>query len=738
MYDTSCPFAGRRIHVMLLSLSHNWQADGSFADSASVAQPGAIARVDESSRHEKQRLEDALEFAETIIAAIPDILFEMDRNGRYLQIWTKHPELLAATKQQLLGKTVNDVLPPEDAAAALRAIREADEKGASDCHVIRIVQQNGESRWFEHHVAKKAGSETSSQTFLVLSRDVTERKLGEHILDEARTRLLTVLQTIPDMVWLKDIEGAYLLCNHAYERLIGKSESEIVGKTDLDLFDADVARLFRERELEAIRAGGVVINEKWVTHHDSGQRILLETRKVPIVGAEGKTTGVLGVARDITELNASREKIHRMAFYDSLTDLPNRELFFGRLRQAMADAESHRQVVGVMMMDIDHFKAVNDTMGHPVGDELLCQAARRFQASVRSADTVARLSGDEFAILLPDIRHADDLRDIATKMLKTFDEPFLLDGREVFVSCSIGIALHPEHSTDANDLVKYADSAMYLAKRLGRGGFQFYSRQLTADAQHRLMLESELRRAIERCELEVYYQPKVLVENGRIVGSEALLRWHHGKMGMVPPAEFIPIAEDTGLIADLGRWVFREACRTAAELNADTPASHKMAINVSSRQFQRSDLLEMVTQILDETACRPEWIEIEITESLLLDQQYETLATLCALRTMGISIAIDDFGTGYSALNYLARFPIDTLKIDRSFISSGDKRSAELVKAILSIARCLGQNVVAEGVETVEQAAFLRANGCDAAQGFLYSKPVPKAEFVKLPQFLKV
>ncbi|MBB4570762.1 putative bifunctional diguanylate cyclase/phosphodiesterase [Rhizobium leucaenae] len=718
-------------------LSHkvDWQTNTALEVSDPIASPGAISGTTEPGRHRK--LAEAHEFAETIIAAIPDILFEMDRNGRYLQIWTKHPELLAATKQQLLGKTVNDVLPPEDAAAALRAVREADEKGVSDCHVIRIVQQDGEPRWFEHHVAKKAGSETSSQTFLVLSRDVTERKLAEHILDEARTRLLTVLQTIPDMVWMKDMDGAYLLCNHAFEHLVGKSESEIIGKTDLDLFDTDVARVLREREL-AIDAGGAVINERWVIHQGSGQRILLEIRKVPIIGAEGKTTGVLGVARDITELNASREKIHRMAFYDSLTDLPNRELFYERLRQAMADAHSHRQLVGVMMMDIDHFKAVNDTMGHPVGDELLCQAARRFQASVRTADTVARLSGDEFAILLPSIRHANDLADIAAEMLKTFDEPFLLDGKEVFVSCSIGIAFHPDHSADANDLVKYADSAMYLAKRLGRGGFQFYSRQLTEDAQHRLMLESELRRAIERGELEVYYQPKVLVENGMMVGSEALLRWHHGKMGMVPPAQFIPIAEDTGLIADLGRWVFREACRTAAQLNADGSVPHKVAINFSSRQFQRSDLVQMVTEILDETACHAEWIEIEITESLLLDQQYETLATLCALRTKGISIAIDDFGTGYSALNYLARFPIDTLKIDRSFISSDDKRSAELVKAILSIARCLGQSVVAEGVETVEQAAFLRASGCDAAQGFLYSKPLPKAEFVKLPQFLSI
>ncbi|WFU11931.1 EAL domain-containing protein (plasmid) [Rhizobium sp. CB3090] len=712
----------------------SWQSHDSVEVRDSVALPNELSGVAEFGS--LRALVEAHEFADAIIATIPDILFEVDRSGRYLRIWAKYPELLAATKQQLLGKTVNDVLPPEDAAAALRAIRNADERGVSERHIIRIIQQNGEPRWFEHHVAKKAGSETSSQTFLVLSRDVTDQKLGEHTLDEARTRLLTVLQTIPDMVWLKDMDGAYLLCNHAFECLVGRSESEIIGKTDLDLFDVNVASFFRKRDLAAISAGSAVVNEEWVTHHDSGQRILLETRKVPIIAADGQATGILGVARDITELNTSREKIRRMAFYDPLTDLPNRELFYDRLRQTIADAAFQGQLIGVMMMDIDHFKAVNDTMGHPVGDELLCQVAGRFQACVRTEDTVARLSGDEFAILLSDIRHANELADTATKMLKTFDEPFLLDGREVFVSCSIGIALHPDHSTDTNDLVKYADSAMYLAKRIGRGGFQFYSRQLTEDAQHRLMLESELRRAIERDELEVHYQPKVLVENGMMVGAEALLRWHHQELGMVPPAQFIPIAEDTGLIVDLGRWVFREACRTAAELNADSPASRRMAINVSSRQFQRSDLLEMVTEILDETGCRPEWVEIEITESLLLDQQYETLAALGSLRAMGISIAIDDFGTGYSALNYLARFPIDTLKIDRSFISSGDKRSAELVKAILSIARCLGQSVVAEGVETPEQAAFLRVNGCEAAQGFLYSKPLSKTELMKLPNFL--
>ncbi|MGO7133534.1 putative bifunctional diguanylate cyclase/phosphodiesterase [Rhizobium leguminosarum] len=714
-----------------------WQIEGALTTGRSTERTSRIANVDER-RLADQRLTEALEFTEGIIAVIPDILLEMDRNGRYLKVWTKHPETLAATEQHLLGKTVNEVLPPEEAAVALRAIREADERGVSEGHTIRIVQQNGETRWFEHYIAKRPSSKPSAKTFLVVSRDITERKQAEHVLGEARTRLLTVLQTIPDMVWLKDVDGVYLLCNHAFELLIGKAESEIVGKTDFDLFGADLARFFREKDLAAISAGGVLVNEEWVTRSDNGEHILLETRKVPIIGAEGKTAATLGVSRDITELNASREKIHRMAFFDSLTNLPNRALFYERLGQLIADTASHDQLIGVMMIDLDHFKTINDTMGHPIGDELLCQVATRLNTVVGGGDTVARLGGDEFAILLASIRHREDLARIADMLLETFNEPFLLDGKEFFVSCSIGAALHPDDSTNADDLVKFADSAMYSAKRTGRGSFQFYSKELMAGAKNRLILETELRRAIERDELEVHYQPKVLLGTGMMTGSEALLRWYHTELGTVSPAQFIPIAEDTGLIVDLGRWVLREACRTAAEFNADGEPPHKVAINLSSKQFQRPDLAETIAKILDETACRPAWIEIEITESLLLDEKDETRAILSALRTMGISIAIDDFGTGYSALSYLARFPIDTLKIDRSFINSADARSAELVKAILSIARCLGQSVVAEGVETIEQAAFLVANGCDSAQGFLYSKPLPKSEIKKLPRCLKV
>ncbi|WP_141502265.1 bifunctional diguanylate cyclase/phosphodiesterase [Rhizobium sp. J15] len=693
---------------------------------------GAVVDITERKQAERE-LKKALEFAEGILTAIPDVLFEADEEGRYLQVWTRNPELLAQQKEMLLGKTVNDVLAADQAAIAMEALRTAGRDGVAYGRCIRIALPNGETRWFELSVARRPSADPAATTLLAFSRDITERKQAEDAINSVRTQLLSVLQTMPDMIWVKDMNGVYLLCNHTFERLTGLTEAEVVGKTDFELFDIERARFFQESDKAAIKAGECILSdEEWVVSQESGQSILLETRKVPVTDAAGEIVGVLGVARDVTELNASRQKIHQMAFYDPLTALPNRSLFNDRLRQMITSAGSRGQRAGVMLIDIDHFKVVNDTMGHPVGDELLCQAAARLNASVRDYDTVARLGGDEFAILLPDLRQGDDLGRIASSILEKFKGGFLLDGKEVFISCSVGIALYPGDSADANDLVKYADSAMYLAKRSGRNNFRFYSKDLTASAEERMRLESELRRAIEREELQLHYQPKVLLDSGAMVGSEALLRWRHAEMGMIPPDRFIPVAEDTGLIVELGRWVLREACQTAVELNAGSQAPHKVAVNLSVKQFQSIGLVKSIAEILDATGCRAEWIEIEITESLLLDQKDETLQTLSELRGMGFSIAIDDFGTGYSALNYLARFPIDTLKIDRSFINSADRRNEELVKAILSIARCLGQNVVAEGVETAEQAAFLAANGCGSAQGFLYSRAVPKAEIIAL------
>ena len=438
-------------------------------------------------------------------------------------------------------------------------------------------------------------------------------------------------------------------------------------------------------------------------------------------------------------MNEMERQLRQMIHFDPLTALPNRVLFNQRLAQATS-GPTHCAHAGVMMIDMDRFKGINDTMGHAVGDDLLREAAARLASGVRPNDTVARFGGDEFAILLPDAPDRSVLEEVASAILARFDERFVLNGKEVFISCSIGIAMYPLDSLIPGDLLRYADSAMYQAKRDGGRTFRFYSEALTRNATARLALESALRSAIEREELELHYQPKVSFETSEVIGSEALLRWQKPSIGWIPPSRFIPVAEETGLISSLGKWVLREACRAAAEWNAAGAPLHVVSVNLSAKQFRSNDLVSMVRRILEETGCRPECLELEITESLLLEESDAVLAALSAFRSLGVSIAIDDFGTGYSSLSYLARFPIDTLKIDKSFVHgiTTDERRTELVKAIISIGHCLGLRIVAEGVETIDQAKFLAANGCEIAQGFLYGKPLPKSEMASLPRRLAV
>lgn len=811
---------------------------------------------------ERKRMEEELrrreQYQRTLLDSFPFLVWLKDAESRLLAANVEFARAVGATSTlELEGKSDFELFPGDLAEQYVADDREVMESGIPKHLEESFVDASGNRLWIE---TWKSPLTMDGQTLGTVGffRDITKRKEMELRLEETRWLLHSVLQGIPDPVWMKDANGVFLVCNPGVGRLFNTTVDHIIGKTDHDFFDRELADFYQQKDRTAMEAGQVRINEEWWTFGDNGERVLMETRKVPVKSFDGKLLGVLGVARDITErkrieetlalrerefrtlventpdtvarfgpdlrrkfanpalaeflgkdveellgkkatefpggpsgnlaesklmdvfstgqalefeyiwhdkngnetcslvrmtpefggnsevesvlavgrditeINAFRYKIHKMAFYDPLTGLPNRALFNDRLHQMITDASRHDRSAGLMMIDMDRFKAVNDTMGHATGDELLREAARRISDCVRGYDTVARLGGDEFAILL---RAEADLGRIASKILQQFDEPFLLDGKDVFVSCSIGIARYPEDSSNGQDLLKFADSAMYFAKRSGRNNFRFYAKDLTATAQARLMLESDLRHAIQRGELQLHYQPKVSLQDGVVTGSEALLRWRHPQRGMVSPAEFIQIAEDTGLIVDIGTWVLREACRVAAKWNSPGKPLHKIAINLSPRQFQGPNLLTIVRDALESTGCTPQWIELEITESLLLDEDGWVLGALHAFRNLGISIAIDDFGTGYSALSYLARFPIDTLKIDRTFISAvtTDHYRAELVRAILSIARCLGQQVVAEGVETVDQAAFLTAHGCLIAQGFLFSKALPENEFALLP-----
>lgn len=835
-------------------------------------------------KHAEAKLREREAFLEKLLDTIPIPVFSKDRQGRYLQLNKAFQDFLGIPKEQFVGKSVFEVNPGEMAKMYFAKDEELFANEGIQRYEFKARNAQKEDREVEYTKAVFHDAEGRQAGLIGAIMDITERKraetelrtqyekilqLNERLedkareLSEARVHLMNVLHTIPDMVWLKSTSGVFMICNHGVERFLGKSKGEILGTTDYDFFDVESADFFREREQSAIDAKRLCVNDEWVVSPATGERILLETRRVPVLDAQGVVTGVLGVGRDITErrrfdetlarrerefrtlvehspdtvarydrnlrrlyvnptfagladggvqaligktpteypggpntvlyereltevflsatdrqfelrwqpadsgqlcqlirmtpelspdgtvetvlaigrditeLHVSREKIHRMAYFDALTGLPNRTSFNETLRR-LTRANAEDRLTAVMMIDMDRFKSVNDTMGHAVGDELLREAAARLLASVRPGDTVARFGGDEFAVLLPDVRNRRTVEQISATLIKRLGERFVLDGKEVFISCSVGIALYPIDSSDVDDLLKYADSAMYLAKRSGRRGFRFYTNDLTIEAAANLQLESQLRRAIDRGELELHYQPQVAFRDTEVLGSEALLRWNRPGTGFIPPDQFIPIAEETGLIVDIGRWVLREACRAAAQWNGDGRALHTVAVNLSARQFQSRGLVPTVEKILADTGCRPEWLEFEITESLLLDEDDSVAYALSAFKQMGLSIAIDDFGTGYSALSYLTRFPIDTLKIDRTFVQkvTTDRRHAELVKAILSISHCLGHRVIAEGVETMDQAAFLNVYGCEVAQGFLYSKPLPKHRIALLPRYL--
>ena len=438
--------------------------------------------------------------------------------------------------------------------------------------------------------------------------------------------------------------------------------------------------------------------------------------------------------QDLEERKRVEQSIRHMAHHDALTSLPNRALFRDRLTHAMAQADRYHQILAVLFLDLDRFKAINDTLGHNVGDQLLKMAAERLRSCIRDCDTVARLGGDEFTIIVEDIVEVQDAAVVAQKILDTLSQPFNLHNHEVFISVSIGLTLYPNDDENADNLLRNADAAMYRAKEYGRNNYQFYVADMNIKARERLMLESQLRRALDRDEFTLYYQPRVDLFSGKVIGAEALLRWRHPEMGLVPPVQFIPILEDTGMIIPVGEWVLHQASQQNRAWQDKGLTPIRMAVNLSVRQFIQKDLAASILAIIERTGLAPEFLELEITEDLLLEHNQTNIITLTKLRNRGIHISIDDFGTGYSSLSYLKRLPIDTLKIDQSFLRDieNDPDNKAITSAIIAMASSLHLNVLAEGVETEEQLAFLRAQGCNEIQGYSFSKPLTADEFEQM------
>lgn len=582
-----------------------------------------------------------------------------------------------------------------------------------------------------------------SSTYMVISdrpqiicicRDVTARNKAARLLRAREQEFRSLAENAPDAIVRYSQQLRRLYVNPVLESLLGKDRNELIGQLfqtagshDLEIYQTALENVFKtgarqEAEVRHFLADGSM---GW-----------FHARCEPEFAEDGTVKSVLAIIRDISDVVEQRELAQHLAYTDTLTGLPNRARFEKRFQEAAARSERSGKPFALFMLDLDHFKDINDSLGHNSGDELLRQVTARLSSCIRDCDTIARMGGDEFAILQTHIHTSKEADEVASELLNELSRPFFIDSQELFISGSIGIAFYPDDSGGLRELFTFADTAMYSAKRMGRNNFQFYVPELTRCAAERLSLGAALRYACANQELRLHYQPKVLLEGGRIVGAEALLRWCHPDLGMLAPDRFICIAEETGLIIDIGRWVLETACKAAIQFNRNSRLPFKVAVNLSYRQFVRHDLVAEVESILHRTGCRGEWLELEITESLMVEDNLLVRRSLDALRSLGITIAIDDFGTGFSALNYLSRFPMDVLKIDRSFIDgmADDARKAGLVQAFISIGKALAMDIVAEGVETAVQVAALQKWGCDKGQGTFFGRPQPFSALLAVMQ----
>lgn len=569
-----------------------------------------------------------------------------------------------------------------------------------------------------------------SATGLVVAAAVSQRRRAENELRLAAS----VFENTSEGIIITDAQRHIVSVNQAFSDLSGFSRDEILGKNPVILNSGQQNLEFYRNMWKSINAQGTWTGEIW-NRRKNGEVYPCWMAINAIKDVEGNITHYIGISSDITDQKRAEAHIRHLAQHDALTGLPNRTLLLDRITHALEQAERNQYHVGVLFMDLDRFKVVNDTLGHEIGDELLIMVADRLKRCVRQEDTVGRLGGDEFLIVLSKMSHSQDAVLVAQKTVALISEPYMVHDYELHVTISIGISVYPTDGTDAGALMKNADTAMYFAKQT-RDTFRFYAAEMNASAYERLKVENSLRHALERNEFVLHYQPLVALESGQIIGTEALIRWQHPEMGLMAPDTFIPIAEETGLIISIGEWVAREACRQCLMWQQHTVPHFKMAINISARQFWQGNLAEVFAKILQETGVDPACIELELTESMLMRHTEETIEMLNRLRSLGLNLSIDDFGTGYSSLSYLKRFPIQKLKIDRSFIRdiTHDPDDAAITEAIIAMGRSLKMTVIAEGVETIDQLTYLRNHHCDEGQGYYFSKPTPASDCTALLQ----
>ncbi|MHB1428019.1 MAG: sensor domain-containing protein [Rhodocyclaceae bacterium] len=615
----------------------------------------------------------------------------------------------------------------------------ADPEGDDDGEGLRAALLEAGGRELEVRRRRKSGEIFWASLQLSLTRDESGEPVGlvgylsditARIEAEKSMRLQSrIFEHSEESILITDADRRILSVNPAFNRMTGYSEEDVIGRLPGLLRSARHPLHFYEELWRRVETDGGWHGEVW-TRRKNGEDFPSWASISLVRNREGQICNYFSIFTDITERKAAEERIHNLAYYDSLTGLPNRALLHKLVDQALAGARRNRQHGALLFIDLNRFKPINDSLGHGVGDRLLRQVAERLRNAVRTEDVVARLGGDEFVVALFDIARREHAAMVARKLIAALDTPFLIDGHELRVGVAIGISVYPRDGRQTETLLRMADIAMYRSKETGQDGYTFYSREMNQRAIERLRIESGLRHGIERNELLLHYQPKVDIATGRIVGAEALVRWQHPDLGLMPPDAFIPIAEESGLIARLSAWVLEAALEQTHAWSAAGLPEFKVAVNLSARDFS-PDLAARLTVLLRTHAVAPHRVELEITEGMLTHSSKDVIAMMDELAALGVSLSLDDFGTGYSSLAYLKRFPIDTLKIDRSFVTGipQDGDDCAIAGAIISMAQRLGHRVIAEGVETRAQLEFLRSLGCQEIQGHYFSPPVPVPSF---------
>lgn len=709
---------GHVVHTRLAA-SHVRKPDGSI--------DYVVAMVEDIS--ERKRSEMALlqekQLSEDILSALPGVFYLFDTSGRMLRWNRALSQIIGYSDAELASMKASVFFEGDDRLRVEAAIQRVFTDGQADVEADCVTR---DGRRLSYYFTGQRSTFGGHTYLLGVGIDISELRLARQALETERTHLHTLVSTIPDLIWLKDVDGTYLSCNQAFERFFGAAERDIVGKTDHDFVSQELADFFRAHDRAAMAAGEATRNEEWITYASDGRRVLLETTKVPMRTSDGRILGVLGIGHDITERKAHQKQLEHMAHFDVLTGLPNRVLLADRLQQALAQALRRKTMLAVAYLDLDSFKAINDRHGHETGDHLLTALSGHMKQALREGDTLARLGGDEFVAIFLDLPSVEAAVPMLLRLLAAAGEVVYENGNALHVSASLGVTFFPQaEPIEADQLLRQADQAMYQAKQMGKNRYHFFDAERDRSVRGHHVGLDRIEQALSAQEFVLHYQPKVNMRTGEVLGAEALIRWQHPARGLLSPAAFLPLIADHPLAIRVGEWVLNTAMQQVEDWKA-IGVSLPVSVNIDAIQLEQTDFVD---RLREQMAAHPKLVagdlELEVLETSALDDIAKVCSVIQACREMGVGFALDDFGTGYSSLTYLKRLPADWLKIDQSFVRDmlDDLDDLSILEGVLGMSRAFQRQAIAEGVETLAHGEMLLRLGCELAQGYAIARPMP-------------